>query len=69
MVKPEYSIVNEAYNIFILTGTNAVGSLYSLTPILLTRFLLVFKFGITQVYQEYPVVVYAGTSCVLNKYA
>ena len=52
MVNPEYSTVNEAYNIFILTGVNVVGSLYSLTPMLLTSFLLVFKFGITHVYQE-----------------
>ena len=52
MVKPEYSTVNEAYNIFILTGVNIAGSLYSLTPILLTILLFVFKFGITQVYQE-----------------
>ena len=69
MVKPEYSIVNEAYNILILTGVNIAGSLYSLTPILLTILLFVFKFGITQVYQEYPVEMYAGTSCVLNRYA
>ena len=65
---PVYLTVKAAYSKLTLTGSNDVESPNSLTPILLTRLLFVLKFGIIQVYQEYPVVKFAGTSCVLNKY-